>query len=181
MLLAILTFISLKYRIVMENAYIFLRTMLIGPRVLHRVSGTGGSEIVPPGGKIPRGMAHTGGEHRGARLDREGCKFSQNLDIFCHFLKNMEFFMQFLYIFRNIFWGKKLDWQGGPLCWVFDGGIRGIRGDFKKVTVTSITLVLSRSVGTVCSCGRGPHRVWLAYQPWAPRAPRCHLDTHKSF
>ena len=68
MLLAILTFISLKYRIVMKNAYIFLRTMLIGHRVLHRVSGTGGSEIVPPGGKIPRGD----GPYRGGSIGGQG-------------------------------------------------------------------------------------------------------------
>ena len=90
--------------------------------------GDRGVRDCPPWWEDTQGVAHTGGGAWGGKVRQGGMQIFPKFGHFLPFLKNMEFFMQFLYIFRNIFWGKNLDWQGGPLCWVFDGGIRGIRG-----------------------------------------------------
>ena len=82
-------------------------------RVLHRVSATGGdfSEIVPPPGGGWTG--HTGGGDTGGDKVQQGgdanfpeiwtifsaCEARENS--FYHFFKNMEFFIQFLYVLRN--------------------------------------------------------------------------------
>ena len=64
----------------------------------------------------------------GGKVRQGGMQIFPKFGHFLPFLKNMEFFMQFLYIFRNIFGGKIWIDRGVPYAEFLTGGLGGLGG-----------------------------------------------------